>query len=319
MLRPRSTFVAASALAGLVACAGSDSDEPTTGAPTERLSVVALTWRGDQPGLAQAYVIDYRAADASRGPAAALPPRISRAENAQRQALGVLSLPAAVSVLDASLAVEQCRVERVPASAGPIVLRDLGEITVETAAGNHTLASKWLADDGAFDLSGPAYAGVLAPTGASNSLLVTAEGTAEIGAFSVALTRPPAVTLLTVAGHAVDQGHVILDSDGSELRATDVAVTWDTAARADASSAARELAWVIFERRGFGEVWQITCAANDDGAFTIPAAAISALPELGPDKTDKVLVRRIDAVSFSARALPEGLALAVSEDQAYLD
>lgn len=315
MTLPRAPYVAAAALAGLVACAGSDSDEPAA-APAERLAVVALTWRADQSGLAQAYVIDYH--PAAPGLFGTSP---ARGEAAQRQALGVLSLPAAVAVLDASLAVEQCRVERVPTSAGPIVLRDLGEVSVESQAGLHALASKWLSDDGALDLSGPAYAGVLAPSvGTASPLVVTAEGTTEVGAFAVGLTRPPAVRLQSIAGHPVDQGHVILDGDGSELRATDVSVTWDAAdVRSSRTSDSRDLAWVVFERRGFGEVWQITCAANDDGAFVIPAAAISALPELGPDKTDKVLVRRIDAVSFSARGLPDGLALAVSEDQAYVD
>lgn len=308
----------------LGACAGSDPD--FTGADgiaeaSESIAVVALTWRttdGNRyaasnavpatgsTGLAQVYVIDH-------------------APGKRSAALELLSLPAAALVLDMSLGVGECRVDGTRSDAGPILLRDAGEIAVEGDMGLSVLDSSWL-PEGSLDVSGVAYTGLLGPRakGPRRTIQVLADGSPEVGPFTVQLTPPPAVRLVSVGAHDVARGRVQL-GDNELMQALDIA--WEPldvpAGDADAESAAgpasSDLTVVVFERRTFGATWTISCVADDDGQFTIPAGALIALPDVGPDRTDSVLVRRISSASFSARHVPEGMALAVSEDQAYVE
>jgi len=283
------------------ACAGAEPDAPEGDVASEALAVVALTWRAsDAAGLAQAYVIEH-------------------APGRRAAALGVLSLPAANLVLDTSLGVGECRVDGPRGDAGPMLLRDAGEIAVEGELGVSVLESSWL-PEGSLNITGVAYAGLLTPRAhASKSLQVMADGSPEVGPFAVVLTPPHAVKLVAVGGHEVAKGRVQL-SDGELTQALDV--VWEPLEGPPVdgdSGATSDLTAVVFERKTFGAAWTISCAVKDDGHFTIPAGALSALPDLGADRTDSVLVRRIASASFSARHLPEGLALSVSEDQAYVE
>jgi len=255
-------------------------------------------------GLAQVYVIDH-------------------APGKRAAALELLSLPTAALVLDTSLGVGECRVDGARPDAGPILLRDAGEIAVEGDMGVSVLDSSWL-PEGSLDISGVAYTGLLAPRtrGPRRPIQVLADGSAEVGPFTVQLTPPPAVKLVSVGAHAVARGRVQL-GDNELMQQLDV--VWEPldgpAIEGDpgAGPASSDLTVVVFERRTFGATWTITCVADDDGQFTIPAGALMALPDVGPDRTDSVLVRRIASASFSARHVPEGMAIAVSEDQAYVE
>lgn len=310
--RPFAGLVAG-CLAPLAAgCAGSDVDTTVDGlaeAP-EAIALVALTWRGDASqtptGLAQVYVIDHQA-------------------GRRAAALELLSMPAAAEVLDTSLGLGECRVDRPRGNPGAIVLRDAGEIAVEGDLGVNVLDSSWL-PEGSLDISGVAYAGLLGPRGkdARRPLQVVADGSPEVGPFTVQLTPPPPVRLLAVGGREVVKGRVQL-SAGDLTQHLEIA--WEALpAEAEATApTASDLTVVVFERRSFGATWTISCVApsgandGDDGHFTIPAAALLALPDLGADRTDSVVVRRIASTSFAARSVAEGMALAVSEDQAYVE
>lgn len=171
---------------------------------------------------------------------------------------------------------------------------------------------------------------------------VTADGSHEVGAFTASARLPEEVHILSVGGFEVRAGRVLRPAPSGEAgattafdptsSATGLEVVWaraprphgdndgevDTDAQAEAGLAS-DLTYVVFERVGFGETWTITCAAEDDGAFVIPAPALISLPDLGAYQTDRVLVRRVAGASFSARGLPEGLLLVASEDQAYLE
>lgn len=305
------------------ACAGSEPDFPSADgvaeSATESIAVVALTWRtadGNRygapntvpvtgaSGLAQVYVIEH-------------------APGRRAAALELLSLPAVALVLDTTLGVGECRVDGARSDAGPILLRDAGEIAVEGDLGLSVLDSSWL-PEGSLDVSGVAYTGLLAPRslGARRPIQVLADGSPEVGPFTVQLTPPPAVKLLTVGAHEVARGRVQL-ADHELMQQLDI--TWEPLegptfeGDSGAGPASSDLTVVVFERRTFGATWTISCVADDDGQFTIPAGALMALPDVGPDRTDSVLVRRIASASFSARHVPEGMALAVSEDQAYVE
>lgn len=307
----------------LVACTGSDPDTPDSELglepASEAVAVAALTWRNDGlvagsarspggattgSGLAQLYVIEH-------------------AVGQRAAALELLSLPSAVLVLDTSLGVGECRVDRPRGDPGPIVLRDAGEVAVEGELGVSVLDSSWL-PEGSLDISGVAYAGLLpAQHIAQHSPIeLIADGSADVGPFSVTLAPPPLVRVLSVGRHEVLDHRVRLDE--RELT-QHLDVVWESPAgpsaggEAVAPPASADLTLVVFERRTFGATWTISCVAEDDGHFTIPAGALLALPDLGADRTDSVLVRRVSSASFSARHVPEGMALAVSEDQVYVE
>lgn len=177
------------------------------------------------------------------------------------------------------------------------------------------------------------------------TVAVTADGSHEVGAFTASARLPEEVHILSVGGHEVRAGRVLRSAPTSSPAtppvpdltdsATGLEVVWarsprpqygageadteaDSSAQAEAALAT-DLTYVVFERVGFGETWTIICAAEDDGAFVIPAPALISLPDLGAYQTDRVLVRRVAGASFSARGLPEGLLLVTSEDQAYLE
>lgn len=175
------------------------------------------------------------------------------------------------------------------------------------------------------------------------TVAVTADGSHEVGAFTASARLPEEVHILSVGGLEVRAGRVFRSAPTSSpatppvLDLTDsttgLEIVWARAPRlpygdgdldADATPQAEaglatDLTYVVFERVGFGETWTITCAAEDDGAFVIPAPALISLPDLGAYQTDRVLVKRVAGASFSARGLPEGLLLVTSEDQAYLE
>lgn len=317
-------------LSGAAGCASSDADTSVDGLAesSESIALVALTWRSDAAasgaasGLAQVYVVDHQA---GRRPAA----------------LELLSMPAAAEVLDTSLGLGECRVDRPRGNPGAVVLRDAGEIAVEGDLGVSVLDSSWLPED-SLDISGVAYAGLLGPRStrdARRPLQVVADGSPEVGPFTVQLTPPPALRLVSIGGHDVVKGRVQLNA--GEL-AQHLEITWDPTPMPDdgdtavpagsppglLAAAASDLTVVVFERRSFGATWTISCVAStgsapglrpDEGRFTIPAGALLALPDLGADRTDSVVVRRIASTSFAAKNVAEGMALAVSEDQAYVE
>lgn len=170
---------------------------------------------------------------------------------------------------------------------------------------------------------------------------VTADGSHEVGAFTASTRLPEEVHLLSVGGHEVRAGRVLRSDPAASpgtptvldltSSSTGIEVVWARTPRVPRDDLdvdtdtqtldglATDLTYVVFERVGFGETWTITCAAEDDGAFVIPAPALISLPDLGAYQTDRVLVRRVAGASFSARGLPEGLLLVTSEDQAYLE
>lgn len=297
----------------LLACTGSDPDtdvESLLEPASETLAVAALTWRASDvgdTGLAQVYVIDH--------------PVGQRAA-----ALELMSLPTAELALDTSIGLGECRVDKPRADPGSIVLRDAGEVAVEGEMGLTVLDSSWL-PEGSLDISGVTYAGFLPPRGRASSSIampieILADGSPEVGPFSVQLVPPPPVKLLSIGHHDVSRDRVRLDLD--EL-SHHLDVVWEppqsptVPGETLGSPASSDLTLVIFERRSFGATWTISCVAEDDGHFTIPAGALLSLPDLGSDRTDSVLVRRVSSASFSARHVPEGMALAVSEDQVYVE
>ncbi len=301
--------------AGIAACTGSDPEVSETPPATESLAVVALTWVPNAPGLAQVYVIDHAA-------------------GRRAAALELLSLSAAGLVLDTSLGVGECRIDGSRSSersaqstdgqqdrAGTLVLRDAGEIAVDAGLGSNVLDSRWF-PEGSLDISGVSYAGLVGPRrgGVRQPIEVLADGSPEVGPFRVELTPPPSMKLLAVGGHEVARGRVQL---GPNDLMQHLDITWEPAESPapddGATPATSDLTIVAFERRTFGATWTISCVADDDGHFAIPSGALMALPDLGSDRTDSVIVRRISSASFSAQHLPEGIALAVSEDQAYVE
>jgi len=302
-------LLVSSLLSGGAACTGADPDPPLTEqrAVPEAIAVVALTWRTSEPtgaGRAQVYVVEH-------------------APGQRAAALERLSMPAAALVLDTSLGVSECRIDGPRGDPGRILLRDAGEILVEDDLGVSVLDSSWV-PEGSLDVTGVAYAGFLGASVARRGPVeLAADGSPEVGPFSVTLAPPPAVRLLSVGGHEVARGRVSL-LDGELAQRLDV--TWEPPEApptgtdgVTAPPTSADLTVVVFERRSFGATWSISCAVEDDGHFAIPAAAFLALPDLGPDRTDSVLVRRVASASFAARNLPEGLAVSVSEDQAYVE
>lgn len=296
-------------LLAAAACTGADP-EPVgadSAATPEVIAIVALTWRQAEPtgaGRAQVYVVEH-------------------APGQRAAALERLSMPAAAHVLDTSLGVGECRLDGPRADPGRILLRDAGEIMVEDELGVNVLDSSWVSE-GSLDVTGVAYAGYLGARAEHRGpVALAADGSPEVGPFSVSLAPPPAVRLRAVGGHPVVRGRVPV-GDSELAQGLDIAWEPPSAPPTDPSSASApptsaDLTVVVFERRSFGATWTISCAVEDDGHFAIPAAAFLALPDLGADRTDSVLVRRIASASFGARHLPEGLAVSVSEDQAYVE
>lgn len=330
-----------------VACTGGELEqaEPEPTLQTERVAVVSLTWRPGEAGLAQAYAVDHAPGERK---AALDQLGVLTAGLLLESSLG---LDPDGTVASPGLLADQCRVDRTTNTSSPVLLRDMGEILISTGATQQVLDFTWL-PEGSLGASGAAYSGrvstiptatrgkttrdLRAPISTQSAsqkkrdprvVTVAADGSHELGAFTASTTLPDEVHLLSVGGLPVRAGRVqrahleasaALDLTSSP---TGLEVIWARSPRSDQAEArlSPDLTLVLFERVGFGETWTIACASEDDGAFVIPAAALIGLPDLGAYQTDRVVVRRVAGASFSARALPEGLLLVASEDQAYLE
>lgn len=298
------SLVAALTAAGLgVACTGPDAADGASAvsATPERFAVatVALSSaRAQGTALAQAYFVEHAAGE--RG-----------------ALLDFLHVPGAAVAFDAGIAADTCVVAH-PHAPSPAVLLDAGELTLETADGETLLDSSYI-PDGYMRVTGLAYEGAVdVGASAGATFVLSAAGSDEVGPFAVTLAAPPAVRLTSVGGEPVGHGRVALGAD--ELRqARGLAVTWEAPTTPYEGVLAEDVAVVTFERRGFGEEWTVACAVKDDGAFTIPAAALQGLADLGDDATDRVVVRRLAGASFAAAGIPDGLALAIAEDAAYVE
>ncbi len=267
----------------LGACAGGDGPPD---APVARFAVIALSWPGgDAPdGLAAGYVFDHPAGQRAR-------------------VLASLGLSWA-TLIDANVGVDQCVLLHDDANVAdaPAQLIDAGDVTIETAEGETALEATYLPEDWP-PATGLAYAGVL-PMGANGQaagqpITVLANGNDAVGRFAMVVPSPAPVRLLGVAGTAAG-----------------LAVQWSPR-DARVAGEGSEQTVVTYERRGFGDAWTIACAVDDDGVFVMPAELLGRLPSLGQgpeDRTDHVVVRRIASASFTARGVPEGVVLAVSED-----
>jgi len=361
----------AAGLALSAACTSGDLDDTappgtppslTQPAPDERIAIVSLTWRPGEPGLAQAYVVDHPAGERK---AALDLLGLATAGLLLENSLGFD--PTDGNLASPGLLADQCRVERLATASTSALLRDAGEILVATGDSHQVLDFTWL-PEGSLGASGAAYSALLPawpspyskkarpvrsrtqtdrapperarPSDRSDNqprvVSVTADGSHEIGPFTVSALLPAEVHIRSVNGHAVRDGRVVGllgspddDKPGAsfelaDVPATGLELTWSRptvhpTAQSQLPTVPSELTLVVFERFGFGETWTVSCATEDDGAFAIPIAALMALPDLGAYQTDRVVVRKIAGASFSSRDLPEGLLLAVSEDQAYLE
>lgn len=267
----------------LGACAGG---EGAPDAQVARFAVIALSWPGgDAPeGLAAGYVFDHPAGQRAR-------------------VLASLGLSWA-TLIDANVGVDQCVLLHDGASAAetPAQLIDAGDVTIETPDGETALEATYLPEDWP-PATGLAYAGVV-PMGANGQaagrpIRVLANGNDAVGRFAMVVPSPEPVRLVGVTETA----------EGLQVQ-------WSSR-EARAAGMASEQTVVTYERRGFGDAWTIACAVDDDGAFMMPAGLLERLPALGQgpeDRTDHVVVRRIASASFTARGVPEGVVLAVSED-----
>ncbi len=296
------------------ACAGSEN-EPSAPAstPSERFAIVTLSWSGARSAadpavlpdtaLAQAYFVEHAAGERSA-------------------LLDFLHVPAATVAFDAGIAVDTCVVLH-PDAPSPAVLLDAGELTVETEDGESFLDSSYI-PDGYMQVSGLAYEGLVTAHG---TLVLAADGSDEVGPFAVTLSPPPAVRLLAVGGAAVVRGRVELDPARTDARG--LVIAWEAPDAPYDGVLADDVAVITYERRAFGDAWFVACAVRDDGRFVIPAPALHGLGDLGAatagaadtssDTTDRVVVRRLSGASFSAPGIPDGLALAIAEDAAYVE
>ncbi|MFO0749248.1 MAG: hypothetical protein U1F43_26830 [Myxococcota bacterium] len=301
---PLSALAVLAVLGGAVvgACTGPDpSDAPSvlTTAP-ERFAVATVALSSARPqgtAVAQAYFVEH-------------PP-------GERGALlDFLHVPGAAVAFDAGLAVDTCVVTH-PRAPSQAVLLDAGELTVETAESETILDSSYI-PDGYMRVAGLAYEGTVdLGAHASGTFVLAAAGSDEVGPFAVTLNAPPAVRLLSIGGESAERGRVLLADELRQGRG--LAVAWEAPSSPYEGVLAEDVAVVTYERRGFGEEWTVACAVKDDGNFVIPAPALQGLADLGDDATDRVVVRRIAGASFAAAGIPEGLALAISEDAAYVE
>lgn len=302
-------FAVAVALLGLATCAGDELEPaPRGGVSADRFAVIALTYAEDADPrvrdqlVAQAYFVEHVG--------------FERAD-----VLQLLNFPVD-ALVDPALPVERCLVEqrdllvpvRQPASAHAVRLLDAGELMVETAARAVMLDSHYFPDVYRA-VSGLAYDGVLNNSrafAAGRALTVHADGSDEVGELSVTLAPPPVVHIQSVGGEPTEQAHGWPTSGGV---AGGLEVTW----RAPRGGDVAEPVVVRYTRRGFDQVAAVLCVARDDGAFTLPEAALDQLPDLGPDQIDRLTVERVRAVSFAAPGMPDGLAVAIARDAVVLE
>jgi len=325
-------------------------------APDERIAIVSLTWRPGEPGLAQAYVVDHPAGQRKSAldllgiPTAAL---LLESSLGFDPTDGNLASP---GLLADQCRVERLANDATSAllrDAGEILVAtgDFHQVLDFTWLPEGSLGASGAAYSALLPAWPSAYLNKARPVRSRSSpdrarssdrldnqprvVSVTADGSHEIGPFTASTLLPAEVHIRSVNGHAVRDGRVVglignpdVDKPGAsfelaDVPATGLELTWSrpnaAAAESQLPTVPSELTLVVFERFGFGETWTVSCATEDDGTFSIPVAALMALPDLGAYQTDRVVVRKIAGASFSSRDLPEGLLLAVSEDQAYLE
>ena len=319
LVRARTLLAVAFVVAvAVVACAGpEDGSEVSVAAPrSERFAVISLTY-SDAVGVA---------ADDERGEAAVPHDRlvsqayfIDSRGVAREDVLRLLSSPID-GLVDLEIPVDACVVEQrdVAAESAPdeasanIRLLDAGELMLETADRTAMLDSHYFPEMYSA-VSGLAYDGLLDDShafGFDRPLVVTADGSDEVGEFSVAIEPPPVVHLHSVGGEPAHQGRAWMPDDGG------LELTWNAAV---ARRLPEDVAIVRYVRRSFDRVARVTCVADDDGAFTIPEAALALLPDLGPDQTDRLAIERIRAVPFTGPGMPDGLAVAIARDAVVLE
>ncbi|MFT7579664.1 MAG: hypothetical protein ACI9MR_001330 [Myxococcota bacterium] len=223
----------------------------------------------------------------------------------------VLDLPAALH-LDADVAPETCRVEtrsvdggehgldraddRFDTDAPQITLLDAGVLTVSTNGRTAPLDSFWFPEVYP-EVGGLAYASVVRDTASFDDGVpvgISADGSEEVGPFALAIT-PPAPMRLEEVSYV----------DGA------LSVRWEAAEVAPNLTAP---VVVRFIRRGFDTVTSVTCAADDDGSFLIPAEALADLADLGDDASDRLLVERYLHRDFRAEGISGGFVMAVAQD-----
>ncbi len=324
-------------------------------APDERIAIVSLTWRPGEPGLAQAYVVDHPAGQRKAAldllgvPTAGL---LLESSLGFDPTDGNLASP---GLLADQCRVERQANDATSAllrDAGEILVAtgDSHQVLDFTWLPEGSLGASGAAYSALLPAWPSAYLNKARPVRSrtppdrarSNDRVdnqprvvsVTADGSHEVGPFTASTLLPAEVHIRSVNGHAVRDGRVVglignpdVDKPGASFELADVPptgleLTWSrpsSAPTAQLPTVPSELTLVVFERFGFGETWTVSCATEDDGSFSIPVAALMALPDLGAYQTDRVVVRKIAGASFSSRDLPEGLLLAVSEDQAYLE
>lgn len=199
-----------------------------------------------------------------------------------------------------------------PESGGSVRLLDAGELQLRSAGGDISFDSHYFPDIYP-DVGGIAYDTALARVRHVTGGMVTvaADGSDELGEVTVSATMPAAMGLERVGGERVADAHVAAPSGGAH--ALDVA--WSVS-RADG---AQDMVLVSYVRRGFDRVASIYCAVQDDGAFSVPAAAMALLPDLGGEHTDRVSVERVRSVSFTAPGMPDGILLLIAGDAAYVE
>lgn len=119
-----------------------------------------------------------------------------------------------------------------------------------------------------------------------------APGGGAIGPLDASGTLPTALDLLRVGGQDPELGTVVL------ARGADLEVVWDGAGGGDEIRI--ELSWM----QPAGTV-VVTCRANDDGFFMVPAERTRLVPELaGVDA--RMTIRRLRRSAVSAIGLEEG-------------
>ncbi|PIE19376.1 MAG: hypothetical protein CSA66_02465 [Proteobacteria bacterium] len=290
------------------ACAAGDLDAGPSGVEAlqrERFALITLVDAdsghpgGDRELVAQAWFVEHEGAD--------------RAE-----VLRLLGVPEGAFV-DPAVPTDACVVDTrdlLAGSRGPddVRLLDAGELLLEWGGAAEMLDSHYIPDVYR-GVGGLAYDGVFPGSRAFEAALpltIRADGSDEVAELAVSVTPPPAVRVHAVIGEPIAEHQAVLPEGALD---EPLRVTWG---RADPG--ASDLSVVLLERRGFDRVATVSCVVEDDGEFTIPQAALQRLPlDLGPDQTDRLLVQRLRAVSFTAPGLPDGMAFAIARDWVHLE
>ena len=221
-------------------------------------------------------------------------------------------------LVDASIPLDGCVVEVRPAAAlepeegvGRVTLLDAGEVFVELPAGSVMLEGHYFPELYAA-VGGLQYDGVLrdrAAFGSGPRVTVTADGSDEVGEFSVALAVPPVIHLQTIGGEPARRARRWAPDDGG------LEVGWGPAAGGDGN----DVVMVQVVRQGFERVARARCAVVDDGQFVVPEAALAALADVGPEATERVVVARVRTAPFAAAGMADGLVVAIARDAVVLD